>query len=155
MLLTALKGNPTISIDELVKITQTDFSKVEQSLARLIDNGFLIDSSDGFKPTEKAIEKETKPIVSDEIYTVYKYAVNPDKPSLKKGGSSRPYCKKMMALSATKSWTFESLDKMENDLGTNVWDYRGGYYTNPETKEIDPDCRHMFNAITKRRKSKK
>lgn len=154
-ILTALKGNPTISIDELVKITQTDFAKVEQSLARLIDNGFLIDSSDGFKPTEKAIEKETKPIVSDEIYTVYKYAVNPDKPSLKKGGSSRPYCLKMMQLSKTKSWTFESLDSMENDLGTNVWAYRGGYYTNPETGEIDPDCRHLFYAITKRRKAKK
>lgn len=154
-ILTALKGNPTISIDELVKITQTDFAKVEQSLARLIDNGFLIDSSDGFKPTEKAIEKETKPIVSDEIYTVYKYAVNPDKPNLKKGGSSRPYCLKMMQLSKTKSWTFESLDSMENDLGTNVWAYRGGYYTNPETGEIDPDCRHLFYAITKRRKAKK
>jgi len=100
------------------------------------------------------LDKKTEPIVSDEIYTVYKYAVNPDKPSLKAGGSSRPYCKKMMELSKTKSWTFEKLDNMENDLGTNVWDYRGGYYTNPITGEIDPDCRHMFNAITKRRKKK-
>jgi len=154
-ILTALKGNPLLTIDELVTLTQSDFSKVEQSLARLIDNGFLLDSSDGFKPTEKAIEKETKPIVSDEIYTVYKYDVNPDKPDLKKGGSSRPYCKKMMQLSKTKSWTFESLDSMENDLGTNVWDYRGGYYTNPDTGVVDPDCRHLFNAITKRRKVKK
>lgn len=154
-ILTALKGNPILTIDELVKITQSDFSKVEQSLARLIDNGFLIDSSIGFKPTEKAIEKETKPIVSDEIYTVYKYAVNPDKPKLSKGGSSRPYCKKMMELSKSKSWTFESLDNMENDLGTNVWDYRGGYYTNPDTGIVDPECRHLFYAITKRRKVKK
>ena len=153
-ILTALKGNPILTIDELVNLTQTDFAKVEQSLARLIDNGFLVDSSIGFKPTEKAIEKETKPIVSDEIYTVYKYAVNPDKPSLKKGGSSRPYCQKMMQLSKTKSWTFESLDSMENDLGTNVWDYRGGYYTNTDTGVVDPDCRHLFYAITKRRKKK-
>lgn len=153
-ILTALKGNPILTIDELVTLTQSDFAKVEQSLARLIDNGFLVDSSIGFKPTEKAIEKETKPIVSDEIYTVYKYDVNPDKPSLKKGGSSRPYCQKMMQLSKTKSWTFESLDNMENDLGTNVWDYRGGYYTNPDTGIVDPDCRHLFYAITKRRKKK-
>jgi len=154
-ILTALKGNPTLTIDELVKLTQSDFNKVEEGISRLIKNGFLEDVSIGFKPTEKAIEKETKPIVSDEIYTVYKYDVNPDKPSLKKGGSSRPYCKKMMELSKTKSWTFESLDSMENDLGTNVWDYRGGYYNNPETGEIDPDCRHLFYAITKRRKVKK
>lgn len=152
--LNALKGNPTLTIDEIANMLKYDALKISESIARLTKNGFLVDSVEGFKPTEKAIEKETKPIVSDEIYTVYKYAVNPEKPSLKKGGSSRPYCKKMMALSATKSWTFEDLDKMQNDLGTNVWDYRGGYYTNPETGEIDPDCRHMFNAITKRRKVK-
>ena len=40
---------------------------------------------------------------------------------------------------------------MTNDLGTNVWDYRGGYYNNPVTKETEPDCRHVWNAITKRR----
>jgi hypothetical protein len=152
--LNALKGNPTITIDELAKLTQTDFTKIEESIARLTKNGFLDNTVEGFKPTQKALDKKTEPIVSDEIYTVYKYAVNPDKPSLKAGGSSRPYCKKMMELSKTKSWTFEKLDNMENDLGTNVWDYRGGYYTNPITGEIDPDCRHMFNAITKRRKKK-
>jgi len=152
--LNALKGNPTLTVDEIANTLKYDALKISESIARLTKNGYLVDSVEGFKPTEKAIEKETKPIVSDEIYTVYKYAVNPEKPSLKKGGSSRPYCKKMMALSATKSWTFESLDNMENDLGTNVWDYRGGYYTNPETGVVDPDCRHMFNAITKRRKVK-
>lgn len=153
--LNALKGNPTLTIDEIASMLKYDALKISESIARLINKGFLIDNSEGFKPTEKAIEKKTEPVVSDEIYTVYKYAVNPEKPSLKKGGSSRPYCKKMMALSETKSWTFESLDKMENDLGTNVWDYRGGYYTNPETGVIDPDCRHIFVAITKRRKFKK
>lgn len=60
-----------------------------------------------------------------------------------------------MELSKSKSWTFESLDNMENDLGTNVWDYRGGYYTNPDTGIVDPECRHLFYAITKRRKVKK
>lgn len=59
-----------------------------------------------------------------------------------------------MALSLTKSWTFERLDAMENDLGTNVFDYRGGYYTNPNTGIIDPDCRHLWYAITKTRKKK-
>ncbi len=154
-ILTALKGNPILTIDELATLTQSDFTKVEESISRLVKNGFLEDTSIGFKPTQKALDKPTEPIVSDEIYTVYKYDVNPEKPSLKKGGSSRPYCQKMMSLSKTKSWTFESLDNMENDLGTNVWDYKGGYYTNPDTGDVDPDCRHLFYAITKRRKVKK
>lgn len=152
--LNALKGNPLLTVDEIATQLNYDSIKITESLARLNVQGLIEDSIDGFIPTEKASEVETKPIVSYETYTVYKYAVNPEKPSLKKGGSSRPFCSKMLALSLTKSWTFEKIDAMENDLGTNVWDYRGGYYTNPVTKEIDPDCRHLWMAIVKRRKVK-
>jgi type III secretion system FlhB-like substrate exporter len=153
-ILTALKGNPTLTIDEIATTLKYDAIKVSESIARLTKNGFLEDTVEGFKPTQKALDKPTDPIVSREVYTVYKYDVNDDKPKLSKGGSSRPFCSKMMALSLTKSWTFEKLDAMENDLGTNVWDYRGGYYTNPVTKEVDPDCRHLWYAITKTRKKK-
>jgi type III secretion system FlhB-like substrate exporter len=158
-ILNALKGNPILSIDELAELTQSDFAKVEESIARLIKNGSLESNSIGFKPTEKAIEKETKPIVSDEIYTVYKYEVNDEKPSLKKGGSSRPFCKKLMSLN--KEYSFEEIDGIslkgvgENVGGTNIWDFRGGYYTNPETKVVDPDCRHIWVAETRLRKVKK
>jgi DNA-binding Lrp family transcriptional regulator len=153
-ILTALKGNPTLTIDELANTLKYDAIKVSESIARLTKNGFLEDTVEGFKPTQKALDKPTEPIVSREVYTVYKYDVNPDKPDLKKGGSSRPFCKKLTALSLTKSWSFEKLDNMENDLGTNVWDYRGGYYTNPDTGVVDPDCRHLWYAITKTRKKK-
>ena len=153
-ILTALKGNPTLTIDELASTLKYDALKISESIARLTKNGFLTDTVEGFKPTQKALDKPTEPIVSREVYTVYKYQLNEDKPKLSKGGSSRPFCSKMMALSLTKSWTFERLDAMENDLGTNVWDYRGGYYTNPVTKEVDPDCRHLWYAITKTRKKK-
>lgn len=152
--LTALKGNPLISIEEIAKVTQSEVYKISESIARLTKNGFLENTIEGFKPTDKAIEKETKPIVSDEIYTVYKYALKSDAPALVKGGSSRSFCKEMMLTSKSNSWSFDELDNLSNDLGTNVWDYRGGYYTNPETNVIDPDCRHLFVAITKRRKSK-
>ena len=150
--LTALKGNPTLTIDDIATTLKYDAIKVSESIARLTKNGFLDDTIGGFKPTQKALDKPTEPIVSREIYTVYKYDVNPDKPSLSPGGKSRPFCSKMMTLSLTKSWTFERLDAMENDLGTNVWDYRGGYYNNPDTGVIDPDCRHLWYAITKTRK---
>ena len=153
-ILTALKGNPTLTIDELANTLKYDAIKISEGIARLTKNGFLADTVDGFKPTQKALDKPTEPIVSREVYTVYKYKVNDEKPDLKKGGSSRPFCKKMTALSLTKSWSFEKLDNMENDLGTNVWDYRGGYYTNPVTGVIDPDCRHLWYAITKTRKKK-
>jgi hypothetical protein len=151
--LNALKGNPSMSINELVSITQSEFYKVEQSIARLIDKELLTDSVSGFKPTAKALEKKTEPIESDEIYTIYKYEVNEDKPSLRPGGKSRTFCVKMLA--KKHEYDFEELDKMTNDLGTNVWDYRGGYYNNPSTGQIDPDCRHLWMAETRLRKKDK
>jgi hypothetical protein len=154
--LNALKGNPSMSISELAKITQSDALKIEQSIARLIDKELLTDSVSGFKPTEKALEKKTEPIESDEIYTVYKYEINEDKPKLDKNGrpiKSRTFCVKMLA--KKHEYDFEELDRMTNDLGTNVWDYRGGYYTNSNTGITDPDCRHLWMAETRLRKKKK
>jgi hypothetical protein len=154
--LNALKGNPSMSIDEIAKITQSDALKIEQSIARLIDKELLTDSVSGFKPTEKALEKKTEPIESDEIYTVYKYEINDDKPKLDKNGrpiKSRTFCVKMLA--KKHEYDFEELDRMTNDLGTNVWDYRGGYYTNSNTGITDPDCRHLWMAETRLRKKKK
>jgi hypothetical protein len=148
--LNALKINPLFTIDEIATDLNYDALKVSESIARLTQKGFLVNDLDGFKPTQKAIDKQTEPNVNVEVYTVYKYALNEDKPALKKGGTSRPFCNKMLALSLTKSWSFETIDNMENDLGTNVWDYRGGYYTNPNGT-IDPDCRHLWMAITKRK----
>lgn len=152
--LNALKANPTLTIDDLVAELNYDFAKIEESLVRLTTKGLVNNTATGFLVTDKGLSTETKPIINKEVYTVYKYAVNNEKPSLKKGGSSRPFCKKLTALSLNKSWTFEKLDAMENDLGTNVWDYRGGYYTNPDTGIVDPDCRHIWNAITKVRNKK-
>jgi predicted ArsR family transcriptional regulator len=164
-ILNLLKGNPTITVEEIAKTLNYDNLKVNESLTRLKSGGFI--ESDTFKPTIKGINKDTEPPKQYEIYTVYKYALRDDENvTLKKGGSSRQFCKDLMRLTngyalengtikKGKNWTFEKIDAMENDLGTNVFDYRGGYYTNPNTKETTPDCRHVWQAITKRRLVKK
>jgi len=157
--LNALKGNPSMSIDEIAKITQSEFYKVEQSIGRLIDKELLTDSVSGFKPTAKALEKKTEPIESDEIYTIYKYELNPDKPSLLPGGKSRKFCSDLIDLN--REYTFEEIDRVrlpivgKNVGGTNIWDYRGGYYNNPSTGQTDPDCRHLWMAETRLRKKDK
>jgi hypothetical protein len=154
-ILTALKGNPTLTIDEIATTLKYDAIKVSESIARLTKNGFLDDTIDGFKPTQKALDKPTEPIESDEIYTVYKYEVNEDKPYAAK---SRTFCSTLMSLG--KEYTFEEIDGvrlegMKNVADSNIWDYRGGYYTNPNTGITDPDCRHLWMAETRLRKKKK
>ncbi len=46
----------------------------------------------------------------------------------------------------------KSISAMENDLGENVWDFRGGFYN--KDGEITPWCRHVWKAVTKIRRKK-
>lgn len=112
----------------------------------------LIDRVTGKKKNEVVNENPT------ELITKYHYALKSDAPALK-GNSSRPFCVKMMALD--KEFTFEQLDSarvagLSNgfDEIDNIWDYRGGYYTNPNTKETTPWCRHIWAAKTYKIKKK-
>lgn len=109
-------------------------------------------------PTEiKDIAKEENPKVKKtQILTKYYYEVKPDAPALKT--SSRKFCKEMMALSKDKDgFTYEQIDSVKLaglsngfDEVSNIWDYRGGFYTNPNTGETDPFCRHYWKAKTYR-----
>jgi hypothetical protein len=148
--LNALKGNPSITVDELAKQLNFKPYQIDESIKRSLDKQLIEVSTSGFKPTPKALEKKTEPIKSKEIYTVYKYERDFDKPELVKGGKSREFCTRMLA--KKHEYSFEQIDNMNNDLGTNVWDYRGGYYNNPETKQIDAECRHLWMAETRQRK---
>jgi hypothetical protein len=104
----------------------------------------------------KEIAKEEKPNVkTTQILTKYYYEEKPGAPALK-GKSSRPFCVDMMRLSKEKDgFTFEQIDKVKlaglsNGFPEvdNIWDYRGGFYTNPNTGETDPFCRHYWKAKT-------
>jgi len=109
-------------------------------------------------PTEiKDIAKEENPKVKKtQILTKYYYEEKPDAPALKT--SSRKFCKEMMTLSKDKDgFTYEQIDSVKLaglsngfDEVSNIWDYRGGFYTNPNTGETDPFCRHYWKAKTYR-----
>ena len=158
--LTALKGNPNLTVDELAKIINVESYKIEEALTRLIDKGLLIESVDGFNPTEKANNIPNETVETVEVYTVYKYEVDPERKQFKPGGpgKSRKFCTTLMRLD--KEYDFEEIDGlrlegMENVGGTNIWDYRGGFYNNWKTGVIEPDCRHIWVAETRARKKKK
>lgn len=103
----------------------------------------------------KSIAKEENPDVkTTQILTKYYYEVKPGAPALKT--TSRKFCKEMMKLSKEKDgFTFEQIDSVRVaglsngfDEVSNIWDYRGGFYTNPDTGETDPFCRHYWKAKT-------
>ena len=81
---------------------------------------------------------------------VYQYRERTDAPPLKEGGTSRPFCKALLA--AKKVFKREEIDMITARLKSagidrNVWEYKGGWYTNPNTKVHTPSCRHTWFQI--------
>lgn len=150
--LNAIQGNPTLTVEQLNALLKVD---VTESLARLNEKGLIETNANGYEATTKGIEKVTNPIDEyvTEIKTIYKYKTKEGLPPLKT--ESREYCKDLLAESQTKHWEFEDIDSMSNEFGMNAFDFRGGYYTNPNTNETTPWCRHIWKAQTIKVKTKK
>lgn len=148
-----LMSNPTMNAENLAKLFGVSVTAISLVIATLVTAGLIDNSKNGvLQVTEKGIKKEI-PQVETEVYTVYKYVTRPDVPPTET--SSRPFCKKMLALTRNgKRWTREALDDLTNTLGEDAWTYRGGFYTNPNTGETTPYCRHVWQAVVKSRVKK-
>ena len=56
--------------------------------------------------------------------------------------TSREFCLKLLELK--RSYSRQDIDSISNRVNRNVWNYRGGWYTNPKTKRTTPWCRHEW-----------
>lgn len=141
-----LKGDPNISANKLSIMLDADISEIETALGKLQEKG-LIDNT--YQPTQKGLESKTEsPEV--EVYNVYKYVTREGVPEAKE---TRPFCKALLSLTASgKVWTKEAIDKLSNDMGEDAWTYRGGFYSNPDTGEVTPYCRHVWKSVQKKRR---
>lgn len=145
-----LTGDPMATPDKLAKMLGVNPLIILAAITALIAGGYLIETVPGsYQPTEKAINKEVEK-VETEVYTVFSYVTRPDVPEAE---SSRPLCRKLLKLSREgKRWTRDGIESITNEFGEDAWTYRGGFYTNPNTQETTPYCRHIWKAIIKTRK---
>jgi hypothetical protein len=100
----------------------------------------------GFELTPKG---ETN-IQGSSFEVVYQYRERTDAPPLVEGGKSRPFCTALIDLK--KVFTRQEIDGITAKLRSagidrDVWQYKGGWYTNPNTKVHTPSCRHTFFQI--------
>lgn len=162
--LNQVKGNPNVSPAEIGKILKIDVPQVDETLKELQKAGLVTEGSGTFTPTEKGINKTTDN-TDFEIYTEYVYDLR--EPGMYAGrknilpGSggkllttSHEFCKDMILNSTNKAMTFEAIFALENEFGENVWDFRGGFTTQPGGETTDPWCNHIWKAVTKIRKIK-
>lgn len=148
-----MKGDPAIATSKMAKILNVDEDTIKTAVESLVTVGLIAGIAKGIWEITKAGLEKPSVNVEYETYTVYAYVTRPDVPSVET--TSRPFCKRLLELTRSgKRWTKEALDNITNSTGEDAWTYRGGFYTNPNTQETTPYCRHLWKSISKVRRKK-
>lgn len=79
-------------------------------------------------------------IETTEFEVRYTYKTRTDVPAVKT--ESREFCKKLLELN--RSFTRDDINTISTRVDRNVWTYRGGWYSNPDTGATTPWCRHEW-----------
>jgi hypothetical protein len=127
-------GEDSTAIANTTKKTILDVAKGIQSLR---ESGLINKNGEVSKLGDRLLNEEL-PELNYELR--YIYVERPNVPAVKT--QSREFCVKLLEMN--KSYSREDINAMENEFGTNVFQYRGGDYTNPITKETTPYCRHIW-----------
>jgi hypothetical protein len=104
----------------------------------------------GRPPKNKQIKR---PTIADKYEIRWRYDLRDgvDGPKKLPGGRTRPFCSEL--IDANRFYSREDINTMSNGFSNlPVFDYAGGYYSNPETGETSPFCRHSFYMIFVERK---
>lgn len=148
--MSVINKNEKTTVKDISDATKIDVSEVEKILESL-DSAKKINWTDNaIKITDKGRDGIGDQGGFDKIEIKWKYALAPDAPPLKPGGTSRPFCKKLLQLG--RLYSRADIDQMSSILGYDVWKRRGGWYHNPETDVTVPHCRHEFSQVVVRRK---
>jgi len=130
------QGENFDSIRKALDISGVELSKLYNRLATLN----LIDKVGAL--TEKGkIQNSLNEVEKIEI--MYEYRLRSDAPALE--GQSRKFCKTLIGLN--RLYTREEISLISGNEGYDVFAYRGGWYTNPDTKKHEPGCRHEWAQV--------
>jgi hypothetical protein len=88
---------------------------------------------------ESVLQEIEAPIAQYEVR--YSYQVRLDVPPVKT--ESREFCTRLINLN--RLYTREEIERISQRVDRDVWRYRGGWYTNPDTGRSTPWCRHQWN----------
>ena len=133
--------------EELAKTLKITVKEVQNSLRRLEKNNLISskENKDGLMvriPKPKAIDiLEKGGAKTEEIFVKYSYEWLPGF-SDRDINTSRDFCKQL--LKKDKLYTRAEIEKLNNEMGLNVWESRGGWYTEPGTETHLPFCRHVW-----------
>lgn len=145
-----LSNDNLISNKNLADALKVDVKTIEEAILKLTDNGMIVSVDNERNLTKKgeSIKKLDSPV--EEILVRYKYDKKPGVEGEVLLDTSREFCKK--EIKKNKHYTRQEIEALENDLGTNVWLTRGGWWTNKDTGVTSTSCRHIWQQVLLRPK---
>lgn len=154
-ILEQVQNNPNASIKDLSRALKLPDDVVSDSLLKLQEAGALNIVTDANGLVERQVTQDGEDTVAEiaksQLSIAYRYALRSDAPALK--GRSRNFCISMMA--QRKLYSREQITNLTNlnanGMGLDVFNYRGGWYNNPNCRKT-PWCRHIWQQTIIRKK---
>lgn len=121
----------------IAKALNSTIEDIAKSMAKLMKWEILI-KGEVNDLGKQLIREEQIPIERFEVR--YGYRTRLDVPPAKSG--SRQFCERLINLN--RLYTKEEINTISMRVDRDVWRYRGGWYTNPDTQVSTPWCRHEW-----------
>jgi hypothetical protein len=123
----------------IAQATGTTIEQIAQSIAKLTELGIYAEGQ--INDLGKQVTEQT-PAPVDRFQVVYSYQERPGVPPVIT--KSRDFCLRLLGLN--RLYTRDDINSISNRLSPyrDVWRYRGGWYTNPDTGASTPYCRHIW-----------
>ena len=142
-----LKEKPNTTLFDLTQIFELDIEQVRTITDRLKAEGILEVADTNII---KVVPNNTKKTTLPEIKIMYSYEKRLGVEGDTLLPTSRPFCKKLVALSETKLFSRQDIQKISERLGYSVFKRAGGFWNN--NGKIEYQCRHGWvqKVVTKK-----
>lgn len=142
-----LKEKPNTTLFDLTQIFELDIEQVRTITDRLKAVGILEVADTNII---KVVPNNTKKTTLPEIKVMYSYEKRLGVEGDTLLPTSRPFCKKLVALSETKLFSRQDIQKISERLGYSVFKRAGGFWNN--NGKIEYQCRHGWvqKVVTKK-----
>lgn len=141
-ILALLEKDPMTTIPSMATALKAAQPKILEAIDGLAKQKLIITHDASVVVTrkgEKVIDNQPPPTIN--LFIMYSYDELPGIPPVKT--ESREFCSELIGLN--RLYTREDIQSISDEVGTDVWLYRGGFYHNPEDDITTPYCRHVWN----------
>lgn len=126
------------SSEAIAKALNTSVEEIAKRIESLRELDILTKGGEVNTLGKSVIENIDIPISRFEVRYTYRTRPNVPDPITQ----SRAFCVKLIELN--RSYSRQDIDNISARVDRDVWRYRGGWYTNPNTGATTPFCRHEW-----------